>query len=244
MSQKENNNNLIYGRNPVIEAIKANIVLSVIVTDTFRDNSILELIKKASLPLKRVQVNELNRLCPGINQGIGAYVKPYEYHSLEGILSKCKRKTRPIIVMLDKINDPHNFGAILRCCDIFDVDGVIVGKHDQVPLTSTVAKTSAGAINYVPVACVSNLNNAIAELKKNGFWIVSSSGNASMNYGDIKYDFPVVLVIGNEGDGVSNLVLKNSDYIVKIPMYGKVNSLNASVACGVLLSKIMEDYKL
>ena len=132
--------------------------------------------------------------------------------------------------MLDGIVDPHNFGAILRCCDIFGVVGVIISKHNQVPLNGTVTKTSAGAINYVPVVAVSNLNNAIRMLKEAGFWIVSSSGNAETNYQDLKYDFPTVLVIGNEGDGVSQLVIKNSDYLVKIPMYGKVNSLNDSVA--------------
>jgi 23S rRNA (guanosine2251-2'-O)-methyltransferase len=177
-------------------------------------------------------------MCPGVNQGIAAIVKSYEYHSLEEIIHKSKKEVRPIIVMLDGIVDPHNFGAILRCCDIFGVTGVIISKHHQVPLNGTVAKTSAGAINYVPVVAVSNLNNAIRTLKDSGFWIVSSSGNAQTNYQDIKYDFPVVVVIGSEGKGVSSLVLKNSDYVVKIPQFGHVNSLNASVAAGILLAEV------
>ncbi len=235
---KKDNANLIFGRNPVSEAIKNEIALSVLITDGFHDNKLMDLIKAFSLPVKVIKQNELNQLCPGVNQGIACYIKPYEYQPLEKILKIAKSQTNPIIVMLDRINDPHNFGAILRCCEIFGVAGVIVGKHDQVPLNQTVAKTSAGAINYVPVASVGNLTQTIKTLQDSGFWVVASSGNANMDYRDIKYDFPTVLVIGNEGDGVSSLVLKNSDYIVKIPMYGKVNSLNASVATGILLAQI------
>ena len=230
--------NLIFGRNPVREAIKHNNVVSIIMSDSFRDSEIVNLISANSLPIKKVSIGELNQLCQGVHQGIAAIIKPYQTRSLEEIIFKSKKETNPIIVMLDGINDPHNFGAILRCCDIFGVAGVVIAKHNQVPLNATVAKTSAGAINYVPVASVSNLNNAIKALKDAGFWIVASSGDAKINYQDLKYDFPVVLIIGNEGDGVSSLVLKNSDYVVKIPMYGKVNSLNASVAAGVLLSRI------
>ena len=230
--------NLIFGRNPVKEAIKNNNAISLIMAEGFHDAEILSLIKKSSLKTKVVGINELNQMCQGVHQGIAAVIKPYQLHSLEEIIFKSKKENNPIIVMLDGINDPHNFGAILRCCDIFGVVGVIIAKHNQVPLNATVAKTSAGAINYVPVASVSNLNNAIKALKDAGFWIVASSGDATMNYQDLKYDFPTVLVIGNEGDGVSNLVLKNSDYVVKIPMYGKVNSLNASVAAGIFLSYI------
>ena len=230
--------NLIFGRNPVKEAIRHNSVVSLFMADSFHDSEILNLISSTSLTAKVVSVNELNQMCQGVHQGIAAIIKPYQTHSLEEIIFKSKKEKNPIIVMLDGINDPHNFGAILRCCDIFGVVGVIISKHNQVPLNATVAKTSAGAINYVPVVSVTNLNNAIKALKDAGFWIVASSGNAETNYQDLKYDFPTVLVIGNEGDGVSNLVLKNSDYVVKIPMYGKVNSLNASVATGVLLSRI------
>ncbi len=234
----KNTDNLIFGRNPVKEAIKHNSVISIIMSESFKDGDILKLIEDSSMSVKRIKQNELNQMCPGVNQGIAAVVKSYQYHSLEEILYKANKEERPIIVMLDGIVDPHNFGAILRCCDIFGVVGVIISKHNQVPLNGTVAKTSAGAINYVPVVAVSNLNNAIRTLKEAGFWIVSSSGNATTNYQDLKYNFKTVLVVGNEGDGVSQLVIKNSDYLVKIPMYGQVNSLNASVATGILLSRI------
>ena len=116
--------------------------------------------------------------------------------------------------------------------------GVVIPKHNQVPLNATVAKSSAGAINFVPVAQVSSINQTLQKLKDNGFWVVSTDGSAKLDYGQITYDFPVALVIGSEGKGVSSLVIKNSDYVVKIPQYGHVNSLNASVAAGILLAKI------
>ncbi len=238
MSNNAKNENLIFGRNPVKEAIRHNSVVSLVMADNFHDSEILNLINSASLKTRTVSANELNQMCQGVHQGIAAIIKPYQTHSLEEIIFKSKKEKNPIIVMLDGINDPHNFGAILRCCDIFGVVGVVIAKHNQVPLNATVAKTSAGAINYVPVVSVPNLNNAIKALKDAGFWVVASSGEAKINYQDLKYDFPTVLIIGNEGDGISQLVLKNSDYVVKIPMYGKVNSLNASVAAGVLLSRI------
>ena len=187
-----------------------------------------------------VQTCALPILCNGVHQGVAAIIKPYQYVSVEEIInapSKIEGKP-PVILMLDGINDPHNLGAILRSADIFGVSGVIIPKHNQVMLNATVAKTSAGAINFVPVAIANNLNQVISLMKKKGFWIVSSDGSATQNYQDIVYDFPVGLVVGSEGEGISPLVLKNSDYIVKIPMYGKVNSLNASVAAGIFLSYI------
>ena len=143
-----------------------------------------------------------------------------------------------MLLILDGIEDPHNFGAILRSADIFKVSAVIISKHNQIPLNSTVAKTSAGAINYVPVCLVNNLNQAIDKLKAEGYWVVSSDGNADTYYTDLKYDFKTALVMGSEGFGGSKLGLKNSDYSIKIPMHGKVNSLNASVAAGILLANI------
>ena len=230
--------NLIFGRNPVKEAIKHNSVVSLFLVEGFHDSEILNLIRLSSLQTKIVSNNELNQMCQGVHQGIAAIIKPYQTHSLEEIIFKSKKEKNPIIVMLDGINDPHNFGAILRCCDIFGVIGVVIAKHNQVPLNATVAKTSAGAINYVPVAQVGSLNQTIQKLKDNGFWVVSTDGSATIDYSKLTYDFPVALVIGSEGSGVSSLVIKNSDYVVKIPQYGHVNSLNASVAAGILLSRI------
>lgn len=228
----------IFGRNPVREALRANRVVSILVSESFSDNSILDLIKLQSIPMRRVSNSELDKKCDGVHQGVMAVIKPYEYLDLNELIRRSKKVEIPVIVVLDKINDPHNFGAILRSADVFNVSGIIIGKHDQVPLNSTVAKTSAGAINYVPVTLVNNLNQAIDKLKENGFWVVSTDGGASTNYNDLTYDFPVCLVIGSEGEGVSKLIIKNSDYVVKIPQSGHVNSLNASVAAGILLSRI------
>lgn len=236
---KQTIDNTIFGRNPVKEAVKSNRCLRVYLTNSFNDKEILSLLKEHHVPQfikTREQLDTISQ--NGVHQGIIAEIKPYEYCSLESILKKIKIEDNPILVMLDGINDPHNMGAILRSCDIFGVAGVIVGKHEQVALTSAVAKTSAGAINYVPVCEVSNLNQTCELLKQKGFWVVSSDGSADKNYFDVKYDFPTVLIIGSEGKGVSQLLLKNSDFVIKIPMYGKVNSLNASVAAGILLANI------
>ena len=232
--------NCIYGRNPIREAIQAKRVKKIYLSNSFSHAELLKLIEESRVPVIKVTNAELDKMCNGVHQGVAAENKDYEYYSFDSVLQIAKKKDNPVIVLLDGINDTHNLGAILRSCDVFDVAGVVMGKHNQVPLNATVAKTSAGAINYVPVCLVSNLNQAIAKLKEEGFWIVATDGSGTMNYQDLKYDFKVGLVIGSEGQGVSQLVLKNSDYIVKIPQFGHVNSLNASVAAGILLSKIRQ----
>ena len=237
MNNKETD--FIYGKNPVIEAINAKKAIKIFLVSNFNDQKILSLIKNNKIAISTVSPNEMDKMCNGgVHQGIGAELKPYQTVSLEEIIAKAKKKEKKIIVMLDGIEDPHNLGAILRSADVFEASGIILPKHNSVSLNATVAKTSAGAINYVPVAVVNNLNQAIKTLKDEGYWIVSTDGSATISYSSIKYDFPVVVVIGSEGKGVSSLVLKNSDYIVKIPQFGHVNSLNASVAAGILLAEV------
>ncbi len=239
--KKDNSVNIIYGRNAVKEALIAKRVIKVYVSVSFHEQGILNLLRQNAIPQIVRQNIELNELAQGgVHQGIVAVIKPYEFTSLETIVMDCEKVKNPILVLLDGVVDPHNLGAILRCCDIFGVNGLLIGKHDQVGLNATVAKTSAGAINYVPVAQVGNLSQTLEILKKKGFWVVAADGNCNRSYLDIDYDFPVVLVIGNEGSGISPLVLKHSDYVVKIPMYGKVNSLNASVATGIFLARIKQ----
>ena len=232
--------NLIYGRNPVKEALRSKRVKTVYLLNGFSNNEVLSLVNENHIQPQYKSMKEMDSMCDGVHQGVAAIIKEYEYFSLDSILERAKKLERSVLVILDGINDPHNLGAILRCCDVFNVSGVLIPKHNQVPLNATVAKTSAGAINYVPVALVGNLNQTIAKLKEAGYWIVSTDGSATIDYQTIKYDFNVALVIGSEGQGVSRLVLNNSDYIVKIPQYGHVNSLNASVAAGILLAKIRE----
>ncbi|MCD8204961.1 MAG: 23S rRNA (guanosine(2251)-2'-O)-methyltransferase RlmB [Coprobacillus sp.] len=237
MSKVENL--VIYGKNPVKEALNKGNCLEILLVSDFSDSEILSLIKEKGIPTKRYRNTDLANICKSENhQGIAAYLKPFSYASLEEIISHAKNREHPLILMLDGIEDPHNFGAIIRCCDAFDVDGIIIKKNNQVEVNSTVMKTSAGALNYVKICKVTNLSNAIKELKNNGFWIVSTDGNAKDSYTEIKYDMPLVVVVGSEGFGVSPLILTNSDFTVKIPMLGHVNSLNASVATGIILSHI------
>ena len=230
MDKKNNQNELIYGRNPIREALKNNKLIRVFVTNSFSDTELIKNIKTKNIPIVIRNNNELSGMVDGVHQGIVAEVKRYEYSSLDEILRSAKKETNPLIIILDEINDPHNLGAV----------GIIVKKHHQVLLNSTVSKTSAGAINYVKVAQVPNLVQAIKLLKENGFWVVSADGSATTLYNELKYDFPVALVIGNEGSGISRLIIDNSDYVVKIPMVGKINSLNASVAAAVLMSRIKQ----
>ena len=239
---------LIYGKNPIREALKAHRVLDLWMSENFKDAEIFNLIDKENIHINYVKNAFLDNLIPDVpNQGIIAKIRMYQYCDLKELIydaAQAQKGEKKIILILDGINDPQNFGAILRSADVFGVIGVIISKHHQVPLNATVAKTSAGAINHVKVALVGNLNNAIKELKDNGFWVASTDGSGDTDYNTITYDFPIALVIGSEGYGVSSLVLRNSDYIIKIPMYGHVNSLNASVTAGILLSKCREkDYE-
>ena len=235
----KDSNNIIYGRNAVKEALKTHRVKSIFMSEKVSDDVLLNLIKKEKIIPKYVTNNELTSLSSGgVHQGVVALIKPYTYYSLSDLDKFIEGVVNPTVVILDGINDTHNMGAILRCLDIFGVSALIVSNHHQVPLNATVAKSSAGAINYVPVIMVSNINQTLLKLKEKGFWIVAADGSASISYHDIKYDFPTALIIGSEGEGISKLVLKNSDYIVKIPEKGHINSLNASVATGILLSEI------
>ena len=236
MSKEQSN--LIFGRNPVKEALRANRVNKIFIQNNFTDKEINLLLQEKKPYIKVVSSGELDSRCNGVHQGIMAEIKPYEYIDLEEIIRRSKKESVPVIVLLDGINDTHNLGAILRSCDVFKVSGVLIPKHNQVPLNATVAKSSAGAINFVPVSLISSVHQTLERLKEEGFWIVSTDGSAKIDYNQIKYDFPIVLVIGSEGKGVSPLIVKNSDYVVKIPQYGHVNSLNASVAAGILLAKI------
>ncbi len=229
----------IYGRNTVCSALKEMKVRRLILQSNFNDGRILGLAKDAKVKVEYKSVNELNTLTKGANhQGVLAEIEDYKYSSLDELIARGKNKKYPLIVMLDGINDPHNLGAIMRSVDSFGADGIIVKKYGQAPLNATVAKVSTGAIDFVPVCQVTNLNQAIKKLKDEGYWVVSSDGSAKMDLTELDYKFPTVLVVGSEGEGISRLVLDNSDYITKINMVGHVNSLNASVACAVYLSTI------
>ena len=240
MSNKGNDNaNYVYGRLPAINALEKNKALKAYLLKGFSDARILDLLRTKKINYYFVEMDRLNDLSHhGNHQGVVLEVKPFEYSDLNSIINAAKKKTNPLILILDEIEDPHNFGAIIRSCDAFDVDGIIIKSRNQVPITMTVSKVSTGAIEYVRIAQVSNLSSAINKLKENGFWIYAADGSGKEDYQKINYSGPVALVMGSEGHGISRLVLDNSDFIIKIPMYGHVNSLNVSVATGILLSRI------
>ena len=238
-SYSKNSINYVYGRLPSLNCLAVSKVKSVYLQKNFSDEKLLKAISsKGLLPLYK-SLDELNKMTNnGNHQGIVVEVYPHEYSSLEEIIRFAKNKKQPLILLLDEIEDPQNFGAIIRSADAFGVDGIVIKNNNQVPLNWTVAKVSTGAIEYVKIAQVSNLSNAIKVLKENGYWIYAADGAAKESYEKMNYDGAVALVVGSEGRGISPLVMKNSDFIIKIPMSGHVNSLNVSVSTGILLSRI------
>lgn len=238
-NSKNDVSNLIYGRNPLLSYLGNGKVKKVYLQKGFSDAKILAAIKKEGLNPTYLDNNAMNSLTKGgAHQGVAAEIAPFEYSSLKEIIDSAKKKEKPLILILDEINDPHNFGAIIRSCDAFSVDGIIIKNRGQVAVNMTVSKVSTGAINHVKIAMVSNLSNAIKELKDNGYWIYAADGSGKDDYQKQNYDGPTALIMGSEGFGISRLVLENSDIIIKIPMTGHVNSLNVSVATGIILSRI------
>lgn len=231
----------VYGKNAVRATLEANNAKTLFTLKRLEKDELVAIARKKGIPVKFVSDNDLTSMAKSSShQGFVVISEAIRSYSLEEILESIpKEKTNPLIVILDGIEDPHNLGAIIRTCDAFSVDGIIMKKHGEVPLNGTVAKVSTGAINYIKVASVPNLSQAIEKLKQNGYWIVSSDGSATESYLDVDYNSPIALVVGSEGFGISKLVLKNSDFIVKIPMNGHVNSLNASVAAAILISGVV-----
>jgi 23S rRNA (guanosine2251-2'-O)-methyltransferase len=169
------------------------------------------------------------------HQGFGAEVEDYKYASLEDLLN-IKKSGRKIFLILDGIEDPHNLGAMIRSCDAFSIDGIIIPKNRSVSITETVAHVSTGAIEYVPIAMVNNLAQAMKTLKENDFWTVGTDASAKQTASDIDKSLNIAVVIGSEGFGISKPVKNECDYYIQIPMTGHVNSLNASVSCGIILA--------
>ena len=234
----------IEGRNAVLEAFRSGKTIDkLFVQDGCKDGPILSITREArkhDTLIKYVPRERLDQLSEtGKHQGVIAYAAAYEYAEVEDILKNARDKgEEPFIFLLDNIEDPHNLGAIIRTANLAGAHGVIIPKRRAVGLTATVAKTSAGALNYTPVAKVTNLAATIDELKKAGLWFVCADmGGESMYRLNLKG--PIGLVIGNEGEGVSRLVKEKCDYIASIPMKGDIDSLNASVAAGVLAYEIV-----
>lgn len=230
----------IYGRNVIVSRLKElKDIEEIFILDGFKDRNIINLVEKSKIKVVKCKKNKLDSLVGNeFHQGIVAKVHTYDYFDFDVFLDGLKDKENPLVVILDGIEDPHNFGAILRSCEAMGVDGVVVPKHGSCPLNSTVAKTSTGAIELVKVCEVTNLNNAIKKLKNIGFWVVGAEATNSIDYRSVDYSGKMALVVGSEGKGISRLVIENCDYKVKMPMVGKINSLNVSVACAVLLYQV------
>ena len=234
----------IEGRNAVLEAIRAGKTIDrLFVLSGSQDGpirTITDKVKKMDTIITFVTKERLDQLSQtGKHQGVVAYAAAYEYAEVEDILAAAREKNEaPFIIMLDSIEDPHNLGAIIRTAHQAGAHGIIIPKRRAVGLTATVAKTSSGAINYLPVAKVTNLSVTIEELKKEGIWFVCADMDGEMMY-NLNLKGPIGLIIGSEGDGVGRLIKEKCDYIAKIPMFGKVDSLNASVAAGILAYEIV-----
>ena len=236
--------NLIEGRNAVLEAFRSGRPIDkLFVLDGCQDGPVRTIVREARKHDTLIQFVTKERLSQlsetGHHQGVLAYVAAYEYADIEDMFALAKEKGEdPFLILLDNIEDPHNLGAIIRTANLAGAHGVIIPKRRAVGLTATVAKTSAGALNYTPVAKVTNLVKTMEELKERGLWFVCADMDGTQMY-DLNLKGPIGLVIGNEGEGVSRLVKESCDFVAGIPMKGDIDSLNASVAAGVLAYEIV-----
>ena len=229
----------IYGKNVTKEKLNSNDKITrAYISKKFKDQNIINELKHKKIKIDFVDELILNRKVDGIHQGIVLEVDDVKTLSLTEYLELTKNKTTPLLVMLDHLEDPHNFGAIIRTSEALGVDGIIIPNDRSVGINATVVKTSAGAIAHTKIVRVPNLTSTIEKLKDNGYWIVGTDMEGT-NYTELDYNMPICLVIGNEGHGMSNIVKNNCDFIATIPMTGKVNSLNASVSCAIILSGII-----
>lgn len=231
---------LVYGKNVASEILKKNEkVRKIFLQDNFNDKNIISLIEKNKIPVFYKNKNELDKLADSHHQGIILFIDDFVYCNLEEFINK----DDAVVLILDHIEDPHNLGAMIRTCEAAGVDGIILPKNRSVEVNATVMKTSAGALSNIKIASVTNLKSTIDKLKKNGFWIIGTDMIDSVDYRSIDYSGKVALVIGSEGFGMSRIVRESCDFVANIPMYGKVNSLNASVACGIMVYEIINNHR-
>lgn len=236
---------VLIGRNVVTEALKAGRGINkLLLADGDKEGSISEIIalaKERGIIVQTVDRGKIEAVAGGLrHQGVLAYVSPVAYVEVEDILKAAEAKGEaPFLLLLDELEDPHNLGALLRTADATGVHGVLIPKRRSVPLTATVAKTSAGAIEYVPVARIGNIAQTIKKLKDKGFWVAGADMDGSQNYYEADLTGPLVLVVGSEGKGMGRLTKEQCDFIVRMPMVGRINSLNASVAGSILMYESM-----
>ena len=229
----------VYGKNVVSSLLKdRREILTLYLLEGRKDIETVSLAKSQNIRIKYVSKAELDRLVSGNHQGYVAEVREYKTYTIEEITDSIPEGKLPLIVALDSLQDPHNLGAILRTMSCVGGDGVIIEKNRSVSLNGTVAKVSVGAIDKVKVAQVTNLAQTLRKLKEMGYWVIGTDVNQAQDYRRVRYDMPVVLVIGAEGTGMRRLIGETCDLKIKLPMEGDIGSLNASVACGILLYQI------
>ena len=230
----------IYGKNVVIEKLKSNDKINkAYISNNFKEKDIIKILKEKNIKINFVNNQILNSKVNGLHQGIILEIDDVKTYTLDEFLPTLKNINNSKIVLLDHLEDPHNFGAIIRTCEALGINGIIIPNDRSVNINSTVVKTSVGAIEYINIIRVPNLQVAIKKLKENNFWIIGTDMKGT-DYRKIDYNMNTCLVIGNEGKGISNVIKNNCDYIVTIPMKGKIDSLNASVSCGIILSRMVD----
>ncbi len=235
---------IICGRNPVFEAVRSGREIDrLLVAHSVSGGSVAAIIakcKQSGILIKEVSVQKLDYLCGGANhQGVAIQFASQSYAHVEDILKAAEESGRPpFIIICDEIEDPHNLGAIIRTAECCGAHGIIIPKRRSASLNATVAKSASGALEYMPVARVTNISNEIDKLKEKGIWVFGADMDGK-NYTSFDYNIPCAIVIGNEGKGIGQLVRKKCDEIISLPMFGKINSLNASVAAGVLMYEIV-----
>ena len=234
---------LVNGKNVAKELLKnKRNIKKVILANNFKDDEIMSLLNDNNINIVYEEKYKIDKLEKGNHQGILLEIEDYKYIDENGMLDNLP--DNPFIVILDHLEDPHNFGAIIRTCEASGVDYIVVPKDRSVQINSTVMKTSVGALDNVNIVQVTNLNNTINKLKDRGLWVVGTDMEDSVLYDEIDYKIPTALVIGSEGFGMSSLVKKNCDFIARIPMNGKINSLNASVAAGIMIYEVVRQRKI
>jgi len=227
---------IVYGRNVAKEILKnRKKVEKIILQDNFDDKDILSMIENQNLKVERLDKRGFSKFDKFSHQGIILYIEDFRYSDVEDFMND----DSSVIVILDHLEDPHNLGAIIRTCESAGVNGIIIPKDRSVDINSTVMKTSAGALENVKIAKVVNLTQTINKLKDNGFWIVGTDMENSVDYREIDYSGKIGLVIGSEGFGMTKMVKDSCDFIARIPMHGKINSLNASVAAGIMIYELI-----
>ena len=231
---------IVYGKNVAKDLLKKNKKIEKIyLQEGFKDKEIISLIEKRKIKVIFKQKKEIDDLVNGVHQGIILDVSDFQYKNINSIFENNDN----FIVILDHLEDPHNLGAIIRTCEAAGVKSIVMPRDRQVQINATVMKTSVGTLDNMNIILVPNLVNTIKKLKENGFWIVGTSLKNSIDYREIDYSGKIALIIGNEGVGMSQLVSRNCDFLAKIPMYGETNSLNASVAAGIMIYEVIRNRK-